>query len=200
MVVLGFDIRHYLPIHRNFIWANRFATSTSFGKSRLIYYMGGVDTWLDPKFTREAPIDYSQNYAYQTLATNMRGFYQNVRNGNSFAVLNSELRFPVFRYLANRPMRSDFLNNFQVVAFGDLGTAWTGLSPYSDDNALFTRVINKGGLMITVHEQRQPLVGGLGFGARARILGYFLRADWAWGIEDMVVNKPVFYISLSLDF
>lgn len=200
MVVLGFDIRHYLPIHRNFIWANRFATSTSFGKSRLIYYMGGVDTWLDPKFTREAPIDYSQNYAYQTLATNMRGFYQNVRNGNSFAVLNSELRFPVFRYIANRPMRSDFLNNFQIVAFGDLGTAWTGLSPYSDDNALFTRVINKGGLMITVHEQRQPLVGGLGFGARARILGYFLRADYAWGIEDMVVNKPVFYISLSLDF
>lgn len=200
MIVLGFDIRHYLPIHRSFIWANRFATSTSFGKSRLIYYMGGVDTWLTPKFTYEAPIDYSQNYAYQTLATNMRGFYQNVRNGNSFAVLNSELRFPVFHYLANRPLRSDFLNNFQVVAFGDLGTAWTGATPYSDENALFTRIIQRGPLLITVREQRQPVVAGLGFGARARLLGYFLRADYAWGIEDMVVNKPVFYISLSLDF
>jgi WD40 repeat protein len=200
MSVLGFDVRHYLPIHRNFIWANRFATSTSFGKSKLIYYMGGVDTWLTPKFTTEAPIDYTQNYAYQTLATNMRGFYQNVRNGNSFAVINSELRFPVFSYLANRPLRSDFINNFQLVAFGDLGTAWTGLTPYSDDNALFTRVIRQGGLLITVREQRQPLVGGLGFGARARLLGYYLRADYAWGIEDMVVNKPVFYISLSLDF
>jgi Tol biopolymer transport system component len=200
MAVLGFDIRHYLPIHRNFIWANRFATSTSFGKSKLIYYMGGVDTWLTPKFTREAPIDYSQNYVYQTLATNMRGFYQNVRNGNSFAVLNSELRFPVFRYLANRPLKSDFLNNFQLVGFGDLGTAWTGLTPYSDDNALFTRIIRKGGLLITVREQRQPFVGGLGFGARARLLGYFIRADYAWGIEDMVINKPVFYVSLSLDF
>ncbi len=200
MAVLGFDVRHYLPIHRNFIWANRFATSTSFGKSKLIYYMGGVDTWLTPKFTREAPIDYSQNYAYQTLATNMRGFYQNVRNGNSFAVLNSELRFPIIRYLANRPLRSDFLNNFQLVGFGDLGTAWTGLTPYSDENALFTRVISKGGLLITVREQRQPLVGGIGFGARARLLGYFIRADYAWGIEDMVINKPVFYVSLSLDF
>lgn len=200
MAVVGFDVRHYLPIHRNFIWANRFATSTSFGKSRLIYYMGGVDTWLTPKFTTEAPIDYTQNYAYQTLATNMRGFYQNVRNGNSFAVLNSELRFPIFRYFANRPLRSDFINNFQLVAFGDIGTAWTGLTPYSDDNALFTRIIRKGGLLITVREQRQPLVGGLGFGARARLLGYFIRADYAWGIEDMVVNKPVFYVSLSLDF
>lgn len=200
MIVLGFDVRHYLPIHRTFIWANRFATSTSFGKSRLIYYMGGVDTWLTPKFTREAPIDYSQNYAYQTLATNMRGFYQNVRNGNSFAVINSELRFPVFRYLSNRPLRSDFLNNFQILAFGDLGTAWTGTTPYSDENALFTRIIQRGPLLITVREQRQPFVGGAGFGARARLLGYFLRADYAWGIEDMVVNKPVFYISLSLDF
>ncbi|GAP43862.1 protein containing WD40-like beta propeller repeat [Lentimicrobium saccharophilum] len=200
MVVLGFDIRHYLPIHRNFIWANRFATSTSFGKSRLIYYMGGVDTWLAPKFTTDAPIDYSQNYAYQTLATNMRGFYQNVRNGNSFAVINSELRFPVFSYLANRPLRSDFLTNFQLIAFGDLGTAWTGATPYADENALFTRVINRGPLLITIREQREPLVGGLGFGARTRLLGYFLRADYAWGIEDMVINKPVFYISLSLDF
>jgi len=200
MSVIGFDFRHYLPIHRNFIWANRFATSTSFGKSKLIYYMGGVDTWLTPKFTREAPIDYSQNYAYQTLATNMRGFYQNVRNGNSFAVINSELRFPIFSYLANRPIRSDFINNFQLIAFGDFGTAWTGLTPYSDDNALFTRVISTGGLLITVREQRQPFVGGYGFGARARLLGYFLRADYAWGVEDLVINKPVFYISLSLDF
>lgn len=200
MVVLGFDIRHYLPIHRSLIWANRFATSTSFGKSKLIYYMGGVDTWLSPKFTREAPIDYSQNYAYQTLATNMRGFNQNIRNGNSFALINSEIRFPVIKYLANRPLRSDFFNSFQIVGFGDFGTVWTGPSPYSDENALFTRVIQRGSLKITIREQREPLVGGIGFGARARILGYFIRADYAWGIEDMVIRDPIFYISLSLDF
>ncbi|MGE5382471.1 MAG: hypothetical protein ACM3PX_03495 [Omnitrophica WOR_2 bacterium] len=200
MIVLGFDIRHYLPIHRTLIWANRFATSTSFGRSKLIYYMGGVDNWLMPKFTNEAPIDYSQNYAYQTLATNMRGFNQNVRNGNTFALINSELRFPVIKYLANRPLRSDFLNNFQLIGFGDFGTVWTGATPYSDENALFTRVIQTGSMKITIREQREPLVGGLGFGARSRILGYFVRADYAWGIEDMVIKKPIFYISLSLDF
>lgn len=200
MVVLGFDIRHYLPIHRTLIWANRFATSTSFGKSKLIYYMGGVDTWLTPKFTQEAPIDYSQNYAYQTLATNMRGFNQNVRNGNTFALINSEIRFPVIQYLANRPLRSDLLNSFQIVGFGDFGTVWTGVSPYSDDNALFTRTIQRGSLRITIREQREPIVGGFGIGARARILGYFVRADYAWGVEDMVVRDPIFYLSLSLDF
>lgn len=200
MFVLGFDARHYLPIHRTLIWANRFATSTSFGSNRLIYYMGGVDTWLTPKFTREAPIDYTQNYAFQTLATNMRGFNQNARNGNSFAVINSELRFPVFKYLANRPLKSDFLNNFQIVGFADIGTAWTGATPYSDENALFTRTIQQGALRITIREQREPLIGGMGVGLRSRLLGYFIRADYGWGVEDYVIGKPILYLSLSLDF
>ncbi|MGE5318310.1 MAG: hypothetical protein ACM3ME_09955 [Chloroflexota bacterium] len=200
MFVVGFDIRHYLPIHRSLIWANRFATSTSFGSNRLIYYMGGVDTWLTPKFTRDAPIDYTQNYAFQTLATNMRGFNQNARNGNSFAVINSEIRFPVIKYLANRPLKSDFLNNFQIVGFADIGTAWTGATPYSDENALFTRTIQEGALRITIREQREPLIGGFGVGARSRILGYFVRADYGWGVEDYVIGKPILYLSLSLDF
>ena len=200
LVVLGFDFRNYQRIHRVIIWANRFATSTSFGNNRLIYYMGGVDNWLFPKFNTSTPIDYSQNYAYQTLATNMRGFNQNIRNGNSFAVINSEIRFPVFRYLAKNPIKSDFLNNFQIVGFGDVGTAWTGWHPYSEDNYLFTNKIEQAPLNITVKLQKDPIVGGFGFGARTRLLGYFIRADVAWGVEDRQVMPAIFYLSLSLDF
>ena len=162
--------------------------------------MGGVDNWLFPKFNITTPVDQEQNYAYQTLATNMRGFNQNIRNGNSFMLFNSELRFPIFRYLANKPIKSDFLNNFQIVGFGDVGTAWTGLHPYSDENFLFTNTIERPPLNITVKLQRDPIVGGFGFGARTRILGYFIRADVAWGVEDLVVNPAIFYLSLSLDF
>jgi len=200
LVVLGFDIRNYQRVHRVIIWANRFAISSSFGNNRLIYYMGGVDNWLFPKFNTFTPVDQSQNYAYQTLATNMRGFHQNVRNGNSFAVLNSELRFPVFRYFSNNPIKSDFLNNFQMVGFGDVGTAWTGVHPYSEDNYLFTNKIRQSPLNITVKVQKDPIVGGFGFGARSRLLGYFIRADLAWGVEDLEVQPSVFYLSLSLDF
>lgn len=200
LVVLGFDFRNYQRVHRTIIWANRFAISSSFGSNRLIYYMGGVDNWLFPKFSNNTPVDQTQNYAYQTLATNMRGFDQNIRNGNSFAVINTELRFPVFRYFAKSPIKSDFLNNFQVVGFGDLGSAWTGLHPYSDDNFLFTNRIEQSPLNITVKVQKDPIVGGFGFGARTRVLGYFIRADLAWGVEDLVVQPSVFYLSLSLDF
>jgi len=200
LIVLGIDFRHYIKIHRTFIWANRLAASTSMGHNKLIYYMGGVDNWLAPRFNPSTPIDYSQNYAFQTLATNMRGFHQNIRNGNSFIVLNSELRMPVFKYLYNRPIRSDFLNNFQLVGFVDAGTAWTSWNPYSGENSLYTKYIYSGSLLIKVEQQRDPMVGGFGAGLRTRVLGYFMRGDLAWGVEDGKIRKPVFYFSLSLDF
>ena len=200
MVVIGADFRHYQKIHRSLILALRFAASTSFGRSKLIYYMGGVDNWLWPSFNTTTPVAYDQNYAFQTLATNMRGFEQNIRNGNSFFVFNSEFRLPVFRYFYNRPIRSDFLNNFQMVAFGDMGTAWTGPTPYSSENTLFNNYIIRPPLFIKVQLIREPVVEGVGLGLRTRIIGYFIRGDVAWGIEDGRIGKPVYYLSMSLDF
>lgn len=200
MEVVGFDIRHYTRIHRNFIWANRVAGSTSFGKSKLLYYMGGVDNWLIPRFNSDNQIDPEQNYAFQTLATNMRGFTQNIRSGNSFALWSTELRFPVISYLYQRPIRSEFLQNFQIVGFADLGSAWKGLNPLSDDNTYFTTVVYKKPLYVTVKVQKDPLVAGYGFGLRSSLFGYFVRADWAWGIEEREIQKRIFYLSLSLDF
>lgn len=198
--VLGLDWRYYKKIHRDLIWANRIAASTSFGKEKLIYYMGGVDNWFGAKFDNTTTIATDQHYAYQTLATNMRGFYQNVRNGNSFAVLNSELRFPIFKYFYKRPIRADFIQNFQIIAFGDLGTAWTGPSPYSDKNSLNTQVIYQDPLVITLKTQHDPLIGGYGWGIRSRLFGYFIRLDRAWGVQDGIVLKPIWHLSLSLDF
>ncbi len=201
LIVLGFDFRNYKRLHRQFIWANRFAASTNFGTEKLLYYMGGTDQWMIPKFEQETPFDNNQNWVYQTLATNMRGFNQNARNGNNFAVINSEFRMPVFRYLLNRPLSSEFLNGFQLVAFGDVGLAWTGWNPYDENNVLYTRYVPSGPINVVVHYQKEPIIGGFGFGARARLLGYFLKGDLAWGVEDGKIKKtPKFYLSMSLDF
>jgi Tol biopolymer transport system component len=200
MIVTGFDFRHYTRIHRSFIWANRFAGSTSFGKQKLLYYMGGVDNWLMPEFSTDYQIDDTQDYAFQTLATSMRGFRQNARSGNTFALFSSELRFPVFRYFLNKPLRSEFLNNFQVVGFTDIGSAWQGLNPLDETNTYYTRSVSSPPLDITVQVQKDPLIAGYGFGLRSTLFGYFLRADWAWGIEDQTVQPRIFYLSLSLDF
>ena len=53
---------------------------------------------------------------------------------------------------------------------------------------------------IIIDKKRDPVVWGYGFGLRSRLLGYFVRADWAWGIENNMVMPNVFYLSLSLDF
>ncbi len=200
MYVLGVDIRHYQKIHREIIWANRFAAGTSFGDEKIIYYLGATDEWLSPRFDQTTSIDYSQNYAYQSIATNLRGFDQNIRNGNSFALINSELRIPVFRYILNRPIKSDFVRNFQVVGFADIGTAWTGRSPYDSTSLLNNHVIANQPFTVTLISQHEPVVAGYGFGLRSRIIGYFVRADWAWGVQDQIVKPSVFYLSLSLDF
>ncbi len=201
LLVFGFDFRNYLRLHRQFIWANRFAGSTNFGTDKLMYYMGGTDSWMFPEFEQETPFDYTQSWVYQALSTNMRGFNQNARNGNNFLLLNSELRMPLFRYLINRPIKSEIINNFQLVTFGDLGVAWAGWNPYDEDNVLYTRYVESGPLRIRVQYEKDPIIGGFGFGARTKLLGYFLKGDLAWGVEDGKVKKnPIFYLSLSLDF
>ncbi len=203
--IVGLDFRHSFKISRELIWVNRIAASSSFGKEKLIYYLGSVDNWLDQfsntsRFINQEDINTNINYRYQALASNLRGFPQNIRRGANFAVVNSEVRFPVFSYFIRRPIRSNFIRNFQVIGFTDAGMAWDGLNPYSDENRITKEIYNDGPLTVVVFKNSYPIVGGYGFGVRSTVLGYFLRADWAWGVENGVSNdKPVFYLSLSLD-
>jgi hypothetical protein len=200
---LGVDARHYWKIYRNFIWATRAAADFSWGEQKMIYYLGGVDGWVGPKFNNRIKPAADQTYAFQSLAMNMRGFNQNVANGNNAVVLNSELRFPVFATLLNKPINNAFLRNFQLIQFIDLGTAWNGKfngierpsTIYTDDsnpnNPLSVR-IKAGGI--------GPFVGGYGFGARSTLLGYFMKLDCAWEMKGVFRGKPILYFALGLDF
>jgi hypothetical protein len=83
----GFDARHYLPLYRHIIWAVRGAADFSWGNQKVVYYLGGVDNWLAPKFNENNPPANDVTYAYQSLAVNLRGFKQNAANGNNAIVL-----------------------------------------------------------------------------------------------------------------
>jgi hypothetical protein len=208
LVVFGADIRHYTRIHRSLILANRFAWSTSQGSSRIIYYLGGVDNWINlaqgrtPTFLpySDIAIDETQNYVFQAAATNMRGFSQNIRNGNNFAVINNEIRFPVFKYFANYPLSKPFFESFQLVGFFDVGSAWSGPTPWSSRNAYDRQIIDQYPVTITVNSGNNPIVMGYGAGVHVQLLGYFMRFDWAWGVNNRQVLPHVFYFSMNLDF
>jgi len=130
----------------------------------------------------------------------MRGFNQNVANGNNAAVINSELRLPVFSTLFNKPINNAFLRNFQLVQFFDLGTAWNGKYDkierpsvlYSQPGNPVVVKIKAGGI--------GPFAGGYGFGVRSTILGYFLRLDAAWEMNGVFKGKPIWYFAMGLDF
>jgi Tol biopolymer transport system component len=203
LVNVGWDFRNSQRFYKNIIWVNRFAGAASLGSRPIVYYLGGVDNWSirpDVDFDPNQPVDPKKDYYFQTIATPMRGFIQNARNGNSFFVLNSELRVPLFNVIADHPLKSEVLRTFQWVIFGDLGCAWTGLTPYSADNHFNTLTIDNKPLEIQLINSREPILGGFGTGIRSKIFGYFVRLDLGWGVENMQIKKkPVPYFSLGYD-
>ncbi|MFY7964028.1 MAG: hypothetical protein ACOVO1_03970 [Chitinophagaceae bacterium] len=202
----GVDIRKYTPIYRNCIWALRVAADFSWGSKKIIYYLGGVDGDLllnDSKFNTNNRPASDQTYAFQSLAVNMRGYNQNIANGNNAFVINSEIRLPIFSTFFNQPVNNAFLRNLQLVQFLDLGTAWNGkyngiqrpveiYSPANPNINPITVKIDAGGL--------GPFAGGYGFGVRSTLFGYFLKFDVAWPMKGVFVGKPLGYFALGLDF
>ena len=202
---LGLDARQYVKIYRNFIWAGRAAADFSWGNQKLIYYLGGVDGWIGPQFNSNPPAA-DQSYAFQSLAVNMRGYNQNIANGNNAFVINSELRLPVFATLINRPINNAFLRNFQLVQFIDLGSAWNGKYNGIKRPGQFIQTLDPSGIPtgnITVRIDAGglgPFAGGYGFGMRSTLMGYFMKLDTAWPMKGVFVGKPIWYFSLGFDF
>ena len=207
MFNVGFDLRHYLKIYKTIIWANRISGSASFGTDKMIYYLGGLDNWLSTasKFNTNTPIDYNNNYAFQTLATPLRGFQQNARNGDKYILVNSELRVPIFSAFINGTIKSEIIRNFEIIGFFDAGTAWEGLSPFANSNPLFTQSYpnptDNPSTITNVRQYKSPVVMGFGPGLRTSLLGYFIKFDVAWGVDTRVISQsPMYYLSLGLDF
>jgi hypothetical protein len=195
----GVDARYYFPIFRNFIWAGRAAADFSWGNQKILYYLGGVDGWMFPKFNIE-PRPQGNEYAFQSLAVNLRGFNQNVSNGNNAVILNSEFRLPVFSTLFNKPINNAFLRNFQLIQFIDLGSAWNG--KYNGITRPEVVYPSSGGATVVRIKAGGvgPFVGGYGFGVRSTVLGYFLRLDAGWQMGGFFNGKPILHFAMGVDF
>jgi len=199
----GLDIRNSKSFYKGITWVNRLAGAGSVGSAPIVYYLGGVDNWTirpNVSFDKNQALNANQNYFYQTIATPLRGFIQNARNGNSFFVFNSELRIPVFKVISNHAVKNEVLRTFQWVLFADAGCSWTGFTPFSSNNHFNTLSINSKPLEIQLINSREPVIGGIGSGVRTKVFGYFIRFDLGWGIEDSQINKkPIGYFSIGYD-
>lgn len=203
--IAGFDARHYQRLDKRSILAVRLAGATNFGSQRLLYYLGGADNSLTQRFNEAIPTPQTGNFVFQDLANPLRGFDINIRNGGTYVMSNAEVRIPVFNYLF-RNIRSKLLRDFQLVSFFDIGTAWSGSDPYDEDNPVNLTTYpdpaigQSGPVTIRVRRFRDPIIYGYGFGARTTIFGYFIRADYAWGVETGLRQKAKLHLSLGMDF
>jgi hypothetical protein len=210
----GVDARYYYPIYRNFIWAGRAAADFSWGSQKFIYYLGGTDGWLmfgnnqkfdnngnlvrERFFNTSNPPDQDQDYAFQSLAVNMRGYIQNVANGNNAVVLNSEFRLPIVSTFFDKTVNNPFLRNFMITQFIDLGTAWNGAY---DSFKRPDVVYREGDVLVKIKSGGLgPFAGGYGFGARSMLAGYFIKYDVGWPMSGFFKGRPIMYVSLGLDF
>ena len=200
MINLGLDARYYLRLYKSISLSNRLAYGTSISSQKLIYYIGGTDNELINRFNNEIPISKKQNYGFQTLMTNMRGFEQNIRNGNNFIILNTEIRIPIFNVFSRYPIKFSFIKNFQIIPFFDIGTAWTGISPWSKENEFNSLVIKKENMTITIDRQQNPIVFSFGVGFRTLLFGQFIRVDYGTGVNTGEILKSLIHFSIAFDF
>ncbi len=211
--VIGFDARHYEPVFGKSILAFRAAASSSFGSNRFLYYIGGTDNGFAINFTNDfrqtinSDIPITDPAAvYQATAPSLRGFFANVRNGNSYLLGSAELRVPLAWYFTKQPPKSSFWRGFEMIAFIDAGSAWVGLSPFEKDNPINTSYIynttdpNNATVQVKVNYFRDPFVFGYGGGIRFPLGGYLMRLDIAQGVETGVLQTPTVHISMGVDF
>jgi hypothetical protein len=209
---LSFDLRNYKKLPKEIILATRLSYGRSAGNSPKQYIMGGMDNWIGNKTdVRSTPTNplYDGGFAYDNrtallfadFLTNLRGFNLNKVSGSNHVLINAELRFPLIKYITNKQINSSILKNFQASIFTDIGTVWNKRNPFQKQNDFNTKPIeNSSPFTGQVTDFKSPILGSYGLGARTTILGYFVKMDTAWGIDDGEILKPITYFTLGYDF
>lgn len=206
-VRIGFDARYYKKLSNTFYFATRFSSSHQLGSRTQASMLGGMDNWFFNRRdvrAQETPLGLDGLARRDVFMSNfiapLRGFALNKLSGNSHLLFNAEIRIPVKSIMPSES--SSLLNSVQLVGFTDVGTAWTGSSPFEKSNGFNTNVY--GGktnpFIATVTDFRNPFLVGYGIGARAVIFGYFVKFDYAFGIENKEVKSPQTYLTLGYDF
>lgn len=204
------DIRKYQRVYRTLTLAARMSYGESFGNAPKHYLVGGMDNWLFSKTNYEGtsnplnifPATNNSDLLFVEYATGLRGFSFNQMYGNKYFLFNAEIRLPFIKMFSNRPVNNNFLRYLQFIGFYDLGSAWSGKNPLSEDNSFNTKIEGNeaNGFSATVVNYQNPFLSSYGLGMRTMALGYYVKIDLGWGIQNYVVQSPRLHVTLGYDF
>lgn len=207
-----FDGRYYRPLTEKLVLALRLSGAFNLPLQMEQYYLGGVDQRaLAPIYfedgSRSNPVDPVMDTSlYQAhflgFATPVRGFRNAVRSGSRFLLGNVELRIPVSRLLKSS-LTATHLYNLEIIPFFDMGAVWVEGNPFSQKKPTDTRLIpmgTQGPFSIELQTLKSPFLVGFGSGVRLNVVGWSIRADLAWSVDDYTVQSPSLTFSMGKNF
>jgi hypothetical protein len=207
------DIRNYQRIHKNIIFASRLYLGSFMGNNPQTYLVGGMDNWLfndfyqPPSNRPEAspvrnPTGMENSNILFADFVDLRGYDYDEIRGRNVITFTSELRIPVFSYLTRGNITSNFIKNFQLVGFYDVGSAWNDFAPWEKVNDQNTEVINTEGspFTITLNNFSNPWLQSYGAGLRTVLLNYYVKFDVARPVRNYDTEDLRFYVTLGFNF
>jgi hypothetical protein len=207
------DIRNYQRIHKNIIFASRLYVGSFMGNNPQTYLVGGMDNWLfndfyqPPSNRPEAspvrnPTGVENSNILFADFVDLRGYDYDEIRGRNVITFTSELRIPLFSYLTRGNITSNFIKNFQLVGFYDVGSAWNDFAPWEKVNDQNTEVINTEGspFTITLNNFNNPWLQSYGAGLRTVLLNYYVKFDVARPVRNYASEDLRFYVTLGFNF
>ena len=205
---ISLDFRHYQKIYKSLVFASRLYYGKFFGRYKHNYLLGGMDNWLfknphaqDDPWLPNVNEENNDLYFLEHV-TSLRGYDYNTFHGSDVLLGNFELRIPLAHLLYSGPIGSSFIKNFQLVGFFDIGSSWSGTSPFSKNNSISTVIIDspQSPFRAEIQTFKSPWLMGYGAGIRSMIFGYFMKFDLAFPYEDNKTGDAKFYVTLGHDF
>ncbi len=207
------DLREYFTIHKNIVLAGRLYAGSFMGNNPQTYMLGGMDNWLFNQSYRppsnrpeSSPIRNPTGVENSNILfadfVDLRGYDYDEIRGRNMITFTTELRIPVFSYLTRGNITSNFIRNFQLVGFYDIGSAWNDSAPWERINDQNTEVINTEGspFVITLNNFNNPWLQSYGAGLRTVLLNYYVKFDVARPIRNYESEDLKFYVTLGFNF
>lgn len=207
------DLRNYQKIHKNIVLASKLYVGSFMGANPQSYLVGGMDNWLfnsfyNPPVNRPEPSPVrnptgaeNSNLLFADFV-DLRGFDYDEIRGRNVMTFSTELRLPLFSYLTRGNITSNFVKNFQLVGFYDIGTAWNDAAPWERVNDQNTEVINTTGspFLIVLNNFNNPWLQSYGAGLRTVFMNYYVKFDAARPIRNYKNEDLRFYFTLGYNF
>jgi hypothetical protein len=88
----------------------------------------------------------------------------------------------------------------QFIAFYDIGTSWSGKPPFSSNNSVSYETVTRTNFEVKIKNYLNPWLYSYGVGMRTVLLGYYMKFDVAWPVENYETLKPKLFVTLGFDF